>query len=68
MPFSPSVSALFNVRYLKPTFGFVRNAYVSVDYLLTASQNNIVPPEEKTPGYQLFNMGLGGDVSIKNQV
>jgi iron complex outermembrane receptor protein len=28
------------------------------DLRLTAAQNRIVPPEEKTPGYQLFNFSV----------
>jgi hypothetical protein len=28
------------------------------DLRLTAAQNRIVPPEEKTPGYQLLNLSL----------
>jgi iron complex outermembrane receptor protein len=42
----------------------IRNPYVSVDYKLVARQNRIVPPEEKTDGYQLVNMSLGGDLNF----
>jgi iron complex outermembrane receptor protein len=67
LPFSPPASAILNVKYQKPKVKFIENAYLSVDYKLTAPQNNIVPPEEKTDGYQLINVGLGGDVKLKNQ-
>ena len=46
---------------------FVENAYLSIDYKLTAPQNNIVPPEEITNGYQVINIGFGGDVKLKKQ-
>ena len=67
LPFSPPASLLINLKYSpQNTFG-VKNSYLSVDYKLVASQNRIVPPEEKTGGYQLVNMSLGGDVSFANE-
>ena len=38
-----------------------------MDYKLTAAQNNIVPPEVATDGYQVINFSLGGDLLIQNQ-
>ena len=72
LPFSPPPSGILNIKYRKQKvsrkpLGFVENAYLSVDYRITASQNNIVPPEETTPGYQIVNLGLGGDIILKNQ-
>ncbi len=67
LPFSPPASLLFNLKYSPENTGKVKNPYLSVDYKLVASQNRIVPPEEKTEGYQLVNMSLGGDVSIGNE-
>jgi len=67
LPFSPPTSAILNVKYQKQKITFIENAYVSVDYKLTAPQKNIVPPEETTDGYQVINIGLGGDVKLKNQ-
>lgn len=67
LPFSPPASAILNVKYQKQKIKFIENAYLSVDYKLTAPQNNIVPPEETTDGYQVINVGLGGDVKLKNQ-
>ena len=67
LPFSPPASLLINLKYSpKNTFG-VKNSYLSVDYKLVASQNRIVPPEEKTEGYQLVNMSLGGEVNVGNE-
>ena len=67
LPFSPPVSAIFNVKLHKQQFGFIQNPYFSVDYRLTSAQHNIVPPEESTPGYQLINLGFGGGVKMKSQ-
>lgn len=66
LPFSPPASGIFNIKYMKQKIKFVENAYMSMDYRITAPQNNIVPPEVTTAGYQLVNLGLGGDIVIKN--
>ena len=67
LPFSPPPSGIFNIKYQKQKMKFVENAYGSVDYRITASQNNIVPPEETTDGYQFVNLGMGGDIVFRNQ-
>lgn len=67
LPFAPPASAIFNIKYHKPQLAFLTNTFVSLDYRLTATQNNIVPPEEPTDGFQVFNLGLGGDLLLKNQ-
>jgi iron complex outermembrane receptor protein len=68
LPFSPPPSVLFNIKYQKPGKKIAQNMYVSFDYRITASQNNIVPPEVITEGYQLFNFNFGGDIVIKDQI
>ena len=67
LPFSPPASAIFNVKYQKRKLEFIKNAYFSFDYRITASQNNIVPPEEPTDGYRVINLGFGGDFSMAKQ-
>lgn len=67
LPFSPPPSGIFNIKYKKQKMKFVENGYLSIDYRITAPQNNIVPPEKTTDGYQVVNLGLGGDVVFKNQ-
>ncbi len=64
LPFSPPASAIFNVKYQKMKFKFITKAYFSLDYRVTASQTNIVPPEVATDGFQLINIGLGGNVEV----
>jgi iron complex outermembrane receptor protein len=67
LPFSPPASAIINLKYHQLQWKFVKNAYCSLDYRLTASQNDIVPPEETTDGYQVVNLGLGGDIQLGQQ-
>ncbi|WP_131536569.1 TonB-dependent receptor [Pedobacter nototheniae] len=65
LPFSPPASILFNLTY-KPQAG-KSDTYISIDYRLTAAQNNIVPPERKTESYNLFNIQAGTSVFIARQ-
>lgn len=67
LPFSPPPSGIFNIKYKKHKIKFIENAYLSLDYRVTAPQNNIVPPEETTDGYQVVNLGMGGNIVFKNQ-
>ncbi|MGQ1891378.1 TonB-dependent receptor [Thermophagus sp. OGC60D27] len=62
LPFSPPASVIFNIKYQKHKLKFMNNFYCSVDYKLTASQDDIVPPEEPTDGYQVVNGTLGGQI------
>lgn len=59
LPFSPAPSALLNLSWSPKLSDKLKNSYLSIDYRLTASQNNIVPPEKKTSGYQIVNVQLG---------
>ncbi|WP_319503489.1 TonB-dependent receptor domain-containing protein [uncultured Draconibacterium sp.] len=67
LPFSPPASAIINLKYQKKKIAFAENAYASLDYRITAPQNNIVPPEVTTNGYQVVNIGAGGEIEILNQ-
>ena len=67
LPFSPPASLLFNAKYSKGNIGWLKSPYFSVDYKLVARQNRIVPPEEKTPGYHVVNLSLGGDFGFRTQ-
>jgi len=64
LPFSPPPSILFNLRYEPEIQGRLRHPYMSIDYRIVGAQNNIVPPEEKTPGYQVIDLGIGGHVKL----
>ncbi|MDP2237297.1 MAG: TonB-dependent receptor [Bacteroidales bacterium] len=68
LPFSPPASLLLNLKYVPKNFNFIEKPYFSIDYKLTAPQNKIVPPEEKTKGYQVINLSAGADIKIKKQL
>ncbi|MGO3109952.1 MAG: TonB-dependent receptor [Sphingobacterium sp.] len=67
LPFSPPTSVLFNLTWMPNTGERVTNSYVSVDYRITGKQDNIVPPEKKTPGYQIFNIQAGTKLNFYGQ-
>jgi iron complex outermembrane recepter protein len=67
LPFSPPASGILNLKYMQPKIRFAEKVYASVDFIFTAPQNQIVPPEENTEGYFLINVGWGGNLKIKNQ-
>lgn len=59
LPFSPPWSASFSIGY-HPGKGFLgADGDILLEYRITGAQNRIVPPEEKTAGYQLLNLSLG---------
>ena len=66
LPFSPPASASFNVTYSPQKLLGLSATYFSLDYRITSKQNNIVPPERKTAGYNLFNFQAGTKIQIGN--
>ena len=68
LPFSPPPSGLINLTWSPQWTGSFRKTYLSLDYRITAAQNNIVPPEKKTPGYSVFNFQAGSRISLAKQV
>ncbi len=58
IPFSPPLSTLFSAQYQFKDLLFLKQPQLSADYRMTAAQNNIVPPEEKTDGYEVLNLTL----------
>jgi iron complex outermembrane receptor protein len=67
LPFSPPPSAIFSTKWKQQKWLFMEDTYLSVDMRVTAAQNKIVPPEEPTAGYHLFNLSVGSDVVFKRQ-
>jgi len=67
LPFSPPASALFNLTWTPTLSEKFENTYVSIDYRLTAAQNNIVPPEKVSPGYNVINLQAGTRFSMGSQ-
>ncbi len=66
LPFSPPTTALVRVRY-SPKWDAFKDPYFTLDYRLTSPQDRIVPPEQRTPGYQLFSFSAGGKFKMKHQ-
>lgn len=67
LPFSPPASLLLNLTWSPPLGKSFSRTYFSVDYRATAAQNNIVPPEKKTPGYRVINIQAGTKISLYSQ-
>ncbi|WP_345951593.1 TonB-dependent receptor [Mucilaginibacter sp. PAMB04274] len=67
LPFSPPPSALFNVTWSPNLSTHLQGTYVSLDYRITAAQNNIVPPEKKTAGYRVINLQAGTKLHLYKQ-
>lgn len=67
LPFSPPASALVNLTWTPAGSKHLKGTYFSVDYRITAPQSNIVPPEKKTPGYQVVNLQAGTKVTVWQQ-
>jgi iron complex outermembrane recepter protein len=61
LPFSPPASSVINLRYQPNQILFLKNPYASVDCKIVAAQHSIVPPEVKTPGFQVVHLNFGAD-------
>jgi iron complex outermembrane receptor protein len=55
LPFSPPASADFGLKYIPRKKWLGTDGFVSVSYKVVSDQNEIVPPEKKTNGYQTLN-------------
>lgn len=66
LPFTPPFSATSGFSFEQNLKGWLHHFYTGIDLQLTADQNRIVPPEKKTPGYQLVNLRVGGTIRLEN--
>lgn len=66
LPFSPPPSVLLNATWSPRVRGKFAEPFLSVDYRVVAQQNNIVPPEKETPGYNVMNVQTGTQLITKN--
>ena len=64
LPFSPPLSGLFSTSYQFKDFFFLSKPQFMAAYRITAAQNSIVPPEEKTNGYQVLNMSFITEMDV----
>ena len=68
LPFSPAPSILMDLSWTAKNSRHFKDTYLSVDYKWTASQHHVVPPEEFTPAYQVFNFRTGTQVHFAKSV
>ena len=64
IPFSPPLSGLFSANYQFKDALFFKQPQLKADYIITAAQDEIVPPEEQTEGYQILNMVLLSNINV----
>ncbi|MBU3026247.1 TonB-dependent receptor [Zobellia galactanivorans] len=64
LPFSPPLSALFSINYRFNDLGFLTEPSLNADLRVTAEQNKIVPPEERTDGYQVLNLSATAKLNL----
>ncbi|MBU2938496.1 TonB-dependent receptor [Lacinutrix sp. C3R15] len=64
LPFSPPLSGLLSAKYQFNKILFFKQPQLIADYRITAAQEEIVPPEEKTEGYQVLNMSFLADIDV----
>ncbi|ASV30747.1 TonB-dependent receptor [Maribacter cobaltidurans] len=67
IPFTPPLSTLFSASYRFKDFLFFQAPLIMVDFRVTAAQNNIVPPEVKTEGYQALNLSANTKIQLFEQ-
>ncbi|MFY0714079.1 TonB-dependent receptor [Seonamhaeicola sp. NFXS20] len=63
LPFSPPFSTLLSANYQFKDFRILKSPQFTVDYRITADQNEIVPPEQTTEGYHVLNMSFLTSIS-----
>lgn len=68
LPFSPPFTSVMGLKYTADVKGLFQQPNFGIDLKLVADQNNIVPPEKVTPGYQLINLTAGTGIKIGKQV
>ncbi|GAA3788096.1 TonB-dependent receptor [Corallibacter vietnamensis] len=65
IPFSPPLSGLLSANYrFKKQLLFFKELQFFADYRITAEQDDIVPPEEKTDGYQVLNLSMTSNINL----
>jgi len=64
LPFSPPLSSLLSANYQFKDAFFFKKPQLIADFRITAAQEEIVPPEEKTAGYQVLNMSFLSEIDM----
>lgn len=64
LPFSPPLSCLFSANYQFKDFLFLKKPQLIADFRITAAQDEIVPPEKQTGGYQVWHLSFITEMDI----
>ncbi len=68
LPFTPPLSGLVGIKYMPTLFQqHTKDNFIKLEARLAAKQHRIVPPEDKTPGFNSWNIGFGTTINLKNQ-
>jgi len=68
LPFMPAHKLRIELRAEKGKLLFLQKAFVSVYTTTAFNQKNVAPDETSTSGYSLFDMSIGGNIKIQNQL
>lgn len=66
LPFSPPLSGNLAASYAFEDMLFFESPTFGVEYRITAAQDEIVPPEEKTDGWQVLNLSMRTELPLFN--
>ena len=64
LPFSTPWSVSTELRYTLPADEPSKGGFAAIECEIVGSQNEVVPPEEPTPGYQLLNASMGKNFHV----
>lgn len=67
LPFSPPLNSFIAMAYTFKNGKLLRQPEAGVGIQLTGSQNNIVPPEKKTAGYNLLNASFSTTIPLADK-
>lgn len=67
LPFVPAHKLRFELRGEKEKLLFFKKTFASVNTCTAFNQNNAAPDETTTAGYTLMDLGIGGNIKMKNQ-
>lgn len=67
LPLTPPASFLINLTFIPGDAGSLSDSWFSADFNMVSAQNEIVPPEKKTPGYQIINLSAGTTLKAGKQ-
>ncbi|NVO03875.1 MAG: TonB-dependent receptor [Bacteroidetes bacterium] len=68
LPFIPAHKLNCELRAEKSKMGFLHKAFFSLNTNTAFEQNKIAIDESKTNGYSLFDLAIGGNLKMKNQL